>query len=135
MTLDDLEKVFWGDQREQPTRVRLARVVRAMRNSFDMQLPFEVSMTIDEILLSFDKILGGDAEAAAGGPAREDGPGGVEQAVPAVTPAAGDVCEWTDMGPEWHTSCGAAPTAWVRVKGERRCSDCLRPISFKELAP
>lgn len=31
MTLDDIEREFWGDQREQPARVRLARVVRAMK--------------------------------------------------------------------------------------------------------
>lgn len=31
MNLADLEKTFWGDQRELPTRVRLARVVRALR--------------------------------------------------------------------------------------------------------
>lgn len=31
MNLADLEKTFWGDQREQPTQVRLARVVNALR--------------------------------------------------------------------------------------------------------
>lgn len=31
MNLADLEKEFWGDQREQPTQVRLARVVKALR--------------------------------------------------------------------------------------------------------
>lgn len=32
MNLAELESIFWGDRREQPTRVRLARVVKAIRN-------------------------------------------------------------------------------------------------------
>jgi len=32
MTPDEIEAIFWGDQREQPTRVRLARVVRALHD-------------------------------------------------------------------------------------------------------
>ena len=31
MNLAELEKEYWGDQREQPTQVRLARVVKALR--------------------------------------------------------------------------------------------------------
>lgn len=31
MDLQDLENIFWGDRREQPTSVRLARVVQAIR--------------------------------------------------------------------------------------------------------
>lgn len=32
--LYELERVFWGDTREQPTRVRLARVVDALAGHF-----------------------------------------------------------------------------------------------------
>lgn len=31
MNLQDIENIFWGDRREQPTQVRLARVVKALR--------------------------------------------------------------------------------------------------------
>jgi hypothetical protein len=60
MTIDDLEKVFWGDQREQPTRVRLARVVKALRGEFSKKADtWEPRWAQVEIDILFDEILGG----------------------------------------------------------------------------
>jgi len=33
LTMERIEAIFWGGQREQPTRVRLARVVEALRDA------------------------------------------------------------------------------------------------------
>lgn len=82
MTLDDLEKEFWGDQREQTTRVRLARVVRAMRGVIDQAYSEGRASKVRGdnenvqrrwVDAMINEILGGDAEEAAGGPARKDG--------------------------------------------------------------
>ncbi len=53
MNLNDIEAIFWGDQREQPARVRLARVVRALRDyieSYEMDCDVSGSEVLDRVL-------------------------------------------------------------------------------------
>jgi hypothetical protein len=59
MTLDDLEKVFWGDQREQPTRVRLARVISGLSVHLDSQGKSMAAAELRAILAtSQDAVIG-----------------------------------------------------------------------------
>jgi hypothetical protein len=92
MNMDDVEREFWGDQREQPTRVRLARVMKALREEAgptirmleilaaecfpeinELGQKHFVRVVMESAAEEINQILGGDAEAAAGGPARKDG--------------------------------------------------------------
>lgn len=142
MNLADLEKTFWGDQREQPTRVRLARVVRALREDIipDRMRITRANDTCSRASLRryFNEILGGlDAEGeAAGGPTREDGLNGdaaVTAEPEAATPAAPapDVCEWKQLGDrhgQFLRECSKYPTE--SAAGDY-CANCGKPISFK----
>ncbi len=52
-----------------------------------------------------------------------------------TTPAAApDVCVWTDLGPEWSSSCKVRFGAFASTKGRFFCPSCGRPISFKSEA-
>lgn len=130
MTLDDLEKAFWGDQREQPIRVRLARVVRALRDEIEQSVPtdddYSVCKWLDGILAS-----AGEGEAA-GGPTsnagKAIGEGGALSAPSTPTPAAAPapVCEWKALS---HSSfmrqCSKYPT--TSAAGPY-CSNCGKVI-------
>ena len=91
MNMDDVEREFWGDQREQPTRVRLARVVRALRDEMcgvqadDERSP--ITLDMHQLWQEFQAILGGDAEGAAGASARKDEEAATHgQSTPAAAP-------------------------------------------------
>lgn len=57
MNLDDLENIFWDDVREQPVKVRLARVVRALRDGICDEL--DGPETQNSLLRSwFGEVLG-----------------------------------------------------------------------------
>ena len=60
MTLAELRQVFTTALLDGKDGLRA--VVTALRDEFDLKLPFEMSMTIEEILKSFDKILASDGE-------------------------------------------------------------------------
>jgi len=62
--------------------------------------------------------------AAAGGE-------GLAQPDAAQTPAGELVCEWTDLGPEWSSSCKARFGAFASTKGRFFCPSCGKPIAFK----
>jgi len=49
-------------------------------------------------------------------------------------PAAAPVCEWTDLGPEWSSSCKVRFGAFASTKGRFFCPSCGKPISFKSEA-
>lgn len=91
MNLADIEKTFWGDQREQPTRVRLARVIRALRDEVRV-------IHVDQFSMEklFDEILAGAGEEKAAGDVNPDGAriSGLETTAPAASgsPAA-DCCK------------------------------------------
>ena len=137
MTLDDLEKVFWGDQREQPTRVRLARVVKALQDQFDFTSRGK-SWSEGEVHDFFTETLGGfDAEEAAGD-VNPDGAGisGLEDSAPAASgsPAAGPAtCVWTPsiMSAGWwlppHKNQFSATMPGLAT----HCPVCRLPIEFK----
>lgn len=162
MTLDELEKEFWGDQREQPTRVRLARVVRALREEI---IPVRMRITRANDTCSrsslrryFNEILGGDAEEAAGASTRKDEEAATHgQSTPAAAPMqrilddqlkaakerfplstdAAPVCEWTAKGilhgTRFYT---AACYGMAHVTYSlTHCPSCKAPISFKDAAP
>jgi hypothetical protein len=65
MNLDDIEREFWGDQREQPTRVRLARVVKALRDEIAGQFGFNERWNVGAVVGAFDDILASDGVEAA----------------------------------------------------------------------
>jgi hypothetical protein len=49
------------------------------------------------------------------------------------TPAAApSVCEWTDLGPEWSSSCKVRFGAFASMKGRFFCPSCGKPIKFKD---
>lgn len=132
MTLDDLEKEFWGGEREQPVRVRLARVVKALRDEIvpeRMRISSQTVVHASDLRLFFREILG-EAEAAAGGPARKDGSEaiaadpGARGTTPAANPAS--VCEWKALS---HSSfmrqCSKYPTS---SSAGPYCSNCGKTI-------
>lgn len=144
MNMDDVEREFWGDQREQPTRVRLARVIRSLRDQFDFTSRGK-NWSEGEVHDFFTEILGGlDAEGkAAGGFTREDGKA-VEAAGDKgpvyVNSSAADVCTWSHPkpGPEGQlveykqSTCGNPKWAsgypkWVDGYFVNKCQ-CGRPI-------
>lgn len=117
-------------------RAGIAAVVRAVRDEFGRIMYPGDDWNRQGILEQFEVILG-DAgnEKVAGGPTREDGPGGVEQAVPAVTPAtahAPAVCVWTDVGDAYRSACGRSHFAWTSRDGVVVCPECKAPIKFTE---
>ena len=159
MTLDELVALYETHRdckKLSPKAHAMRVVVAALRD--EMSPMALVGMTYESMDRRnwFNEILGSDAveaagglgvghhnrtpvETAAGGPTSNDGPGGVEQAVPALTPAA-DVCEWTiDRDPDWNgnyeTECN---NGWVSMHGKpdddgyNFCPSCGKPISFKE---
>lgn len=119
MNLDELEKEFWGDQREQPTRVRLARVVRALRDEiFNRNSRCGWCVTdgaLSHVADTINEILGDAAEEAAPETEREGSalrPADYRQAEPfdqgTVPPAQGkptihpdpaSVCTWSHPKP------------------------------------
>ena len=104
MNLADIEKTFWGDQREQPTRVRLARVIRALRDEVRV-------IHVDQFSMEklFDEILAGAGEEKVAGDVNPDGAriSGLETTAPAASgsPAAGFFVERTPEAHVWH-QCG-----------------------------
>jgi hypothetical protein len=93
---------------------------------------------IFEATKAYNEILASDGDGkAAGGSTREDGradSGNVilsEAAERIATPAAAPVCEWTDLGPEWSSSCKVRFGAFASTKGRFFCPSCGKPIAFK----
>jgi len=143
MTLDELfEKYYeaWsavarqtdGD-RQSAGRAGVTAIVRALRDELSKCDWDEGENMIDAL----DEILGdAGAEKVAGGSTREDGPGGVEQAVPALTlatDAAPAVCEWT--GEEYvtySTSCESEHEVDPHKAPPTYCPSCGKPIAFTE---
>jgi hypothetical protein len=120
MTLDDLEKEFWGDQREQPTRVRLARVIRALQD--EMQFGDWTAWH------RLNEILGDAGEKVA------EYTGGMNDlsVTPATDPAPA-VCEWKQLGDRhghFTRECSKYPT--TSAAGDY-CSNCGKPIKFTEV--
>lgn len=77
MNISDLEEVFWSIAREQPVRVRLARVVRALRDEMvhchvsGQEHGYENEIAASRAAEEFvdrllTKILGSDATAEGG---------------------------------------------------------------------
>ena len=155
MTLDDLVKVFHDRfAGSESARDAIRAVVEALRDHYTA--PAKGCETVHTAMSrwEFNQILDSDVDGytggmndlcvspvkAAGGPTREDGPGGVEQAVPALTPAA-DVCEWTREAEdgafnpscdEWSRWTYADPMDDPRGEGYNFCPSCGKPIEFKE---
>lgn len=127
MTLDDLRLVFNTARVDGEDGIRA--VVTALRTEM------LGASRLRDIEKLFSKILASDGEEAAGGPAREDGPGGVEQAVPAVTPAAApDVCEWAGVSGTQLLTRQCSNFRVEKVVAGAFCNNCGKPISFKEAA-
>lgn len=67
MDMQDLENIFWGDRREQPTRVRLARVVRALRDEILRDYGGNNHSWCERVALgAINEILGDAGEKVAG---------------------------------------------------------------------
>lgn len=133
LDMKKLEAIFWGDQREQPTRVRLARVIAALRDELT-----SVSRLRDVQRL-FEEILASEGGQAAGGPTSNDGhssEAGVVLAAEsaATTPAApAPVCEWVSLwrSSDYSTPHGARNLVCLWPDAER-CPSCGLRISFTE---
>jgi hypothetical protein len=119
-------------------RAGIRAVVTALRD--EMVPPEYTHLTNTEKgwLQFFNEILASDGDGkAAGGSTREDGradSGNVilsEAAERIATPAAAPVCEWTDLGPEWSSSCKVRFGAFASTKGRFFCPSCGKPIAFK----
>lgn len=54
-----------------------------------------------------------------------------ELLAPATDPAPA-VCEWTDHGPEWISTCKHRFGAFASTKGRFFCPGCGKPIKFTE---
>lgn len=106
-------------------------VVRALRDETR-----HMTLNRDGLEELFTQILGDAGEKVAGGSTREDGPGGVEQAVPALTlatDAAPAVCVWT--GEEYvtySTSCESEHEVDPHKAPPTYCPSCGKPIAFTE---
>lgn len=156
LDMEKLEAIFWGDQREQPTRVRLERVVKALRDEICHGY---AENSARDLANEFNRILGdAENEKVAGGSTREDGqaaqPGCTTPATPkdeeyfgvtvgrefpATDPAP--ACEWwveRDPDGEGHyeTGCGAGWCLVVGLNpstdGYQWCPSCGKPIKFTE---
>lgn len=63
MNMDDVEREFWGDQREQPTRVRLARAISRLSVHLDSQGKSMAAAELRAILAtSQDAVIGAGGE-------------------------------------------------------------------------
>lgn len=135
MTLDDLEKEFWGGEREQPARVRLARVVKALRD--EMSANWNAHEDAVELL---NEILGGlDAEGeAAGGPVRKEGTEAIaaDPGARGTTPAADlvqrvaeaiDPWAWQDVGGGKLSNIPAA--IYQRAASLKRAPDAIQVVA------
>lgn len=131
MNMDDVEREFWGNQREQPTRVRLARVVRAIRDGMvpETQRPRTVSTIA--VRRFCDEILASAGEGEAAGDVNPDGAriSGLDTTAPAASgspAAAPSVCEWKALSHEhFMRQCSKYPT--VSAAGPY-CSNCGKII-------
>jgi hypothetical protein len=146
MQFADLMKLFREGQNEGRKRgyvtqgacdaEGIRRVVEALRD--EMRTPRYSSWEdIDDFLTEILAIAGVD-EKAAGGPAREGGPGGLEQPDPARTPAAAPVCEWTPISsldgvPHYSTPHGVR-SGLNLYRRDGVCPFCLKAIKFTEAA-
>ena len=104
MTLDDLVALYKKKSWHPNIHIHpdeeagIRAVVEALRPRLKLNF-YAISQDVtDKSAAAFadgfiDEILGAAEDQAAGGPTSTDGPGGVEQAVPAVAPAA-DVCPY-----------------------------------------
>lgn len=126
MTLDDIEREFWGDQREQPVRVRLARVVKALRPKLELWF-FAIDQAVSEksaqaFADGFIAEIIGEEQATAGAiqPQGEEngfrtgigGPEGGQEGGPRGMEREGDVPvfgEWLDLYREPPTTFGDLP--------------------------
>ena len=104
-------------------------VVRALRDETR-----HMTLNRDGLEELFTQILGDAGEKVAGGSTREDGPGGVEQAVPALTlatDAAPAVCVWRGSkdGQLAYMGC-TKRLEWTYDR--RRCPSCGKSITFTE---
>jgi len=92
---------------------------------------------IFEATKAYNEILASDGvDKAAGGSGQDAVPGSIKPSVMAdgidAAPAAAPVCEWTDVGDAWDTSCGGWHTSWATVVGKIICPACRNTIKFKE---
>jgi hypothetical protein len=120
-------------------RAGIRAVVEALRDEFEARMKPAVIWDRNSVAFVFNEILGSDADGSvAGGPTREDGPGGVEQAVPALTPAADKrewrpVCIWEPDGRNlWFARCDKQMGHRSYPVAPTVCPSCGKPISFKE---
>ena len=137
MNMDDVEREFWGDQREQPTRVRLARVIRSLRDQFDFTSRGK-NWSEGEVHDFFTEILGDAETAPAADPCAQSPLAKSYEAE--MRAAATDVCTWSHPKPgpigqlvEYERStCGNPKWAsgypkWVDGYFVNKCQ-CGRPI-------
>jgi len=107
-------------------------VVRALRDETR-----HMTLNRDGLEELFTQILGDAGEKVAGGSTREDGPGGVEQAVPALTlatAAAPAVCVWNPNAKGWWVaSCDKRYSFRKSALSKlSECPECNAPIKFTE---
>jgi hypothetical protein len=152
MTLEELEKIFWGDVREQPTRVRLKRVVEALRDELFPGSEPHLSIWVDERwgLTLLNEILASDGVEAKPVCPTCKGAGALfgpydpsdRTPCPECTPAAAPVCQWRANEYEGAYSPGCeTPAVWYsdgsetpQKEGYNFCPSCGKPIKFKEAA-
>lgn len=148
MTVDDLIAVFekaraeaapFPQHHEDGLYAGIAAVVRALRDELSMSKDINSCSACDANYDLFHEILGDAGEKVAGGSTREDGLGGVEQAVPALTPAtdaAPAVCAWTlrEAGrerSEWQ-GCEKVWRTYTQGLEPTTCPSCGKLIAFTE---
>ena len=143
MTVDDLVKVycdaFYAQRDKAPEkgiteadRAGVTAIVRALRDETR-----HMTLNRDGLEELFTQILGDAGEKVAGGSTREDGPGGVEQAVPALTlatAAAPAVCVWNPNAKGWWVaSCDKRYSFRKSALSKlSECPECNAPIKFTE---
>jgi hypothetical protein len=136
MTFNDLEQIFVDgcyrsiltNREDLPEkahrRAGLKAVVEALRDEICNGY---AENSARDLANQFNEILASDGSTA---PSAQELPaiGGTSGTAPAAAP----VCEWTDLGPEWSSSCKVLFGAFASTKGRFFCPSCGKPIKFKE---
>ena len=144
MTLDELMKVYSDGfsncliGTEDGFQSRLAgirAVVTALRDEVVRKIDahkrsgiLATETAIDATRDVFNEILANNGMDKAAGKDTAVEPEAIERSAPAAAP----VCEWTDGGEHWETSCGDRTFHWSSFQGKIFCHVCGKLIEFKD---
>lgn len=136
MNMQELEAIFWGDRREQPASVRLARVVEAIRNDMRSKGCYaqgDRDLTIFNNDDYFRDLLGQPEP-----PPPVFTPVEIPRERASIGIDPNKYCQWDpvkDSDRLWFAWCRTATGMREFQIAPRKCSHCNLPVKTMETAP